>query len=149
MTAQGTATRTPARDRGSVMFWVIPLMAGLIALTGLVVDGGDALAAHQKATDLAQQAARAAADALPQYGLRTALPGDTTPQPAAATLAARRILDTAGVAGTVDISGDTVTVTVTVHRPTQILALVGIHDLTSTATATAATVHGTTPGSGP
>ncbi|MGN6608531.1 MAG: hypothetical protein ACTHMS_16170 [Jatrophihabitans sp.] len=128
------------------MFWVIPIMAGLIALAGLVLDGGDALAAHQHATDLAQQAARAAADALPQPGLRGALPGDVTPQASAATLAARRILDTADVTGTVDIAGDTVTVTVTVHQATQILSLVGIGDLTSTATATATALHGTTSG---
>ncbi|MGH3626506.1 MAG: hypothetical protein ACRDRL_03550, partial [Sciscionella sp.] len=35
-----------ADDRGAVVFWVVPIMAGLIALAGLVVDGGNVLAAR-------------------------------------------------------------------------------------------------------
>ena len=42
----------------------------LFALAGLVLDGGAALAAHGRAADVAQQAARAGADALDETSLR-------------------------------------------------------------------------------
>ena len=51
-------------DRGSVTAFVALLLVALVALAGLVVDGGAAMSAHQAAVDEAQQAARAGAGAL-------------------------------------------------------------------------------------
>jgi hypothetical protein len=48
------------RDRGSVTAYLLIMSVALIVLAGLVLDGGAALAAHGKAADTAQQAARAA-----------------------------------------------------------------------------------------
>ena len=46
----------------------------LFALAGLVLDGGAALTAHGRAADVAQQAARAGADALDGASLRARPP---------------------------------------------------------------------------
>jgi len=135
------------RDRGAVVFWVVPIMAGLIALTGLVVDGGNALAARERAADLSDQAARAGADALSPLALHDADPGDLTADPSAARAAVLRVLTPAGITDpTVTIQGDSVTVTVTVHEDTQILSIIGVNELSGTATSTATALHGTTAG---
>lgn len=130
-------------DRGAVMFWVIPMMLGLIAMAGLIVDGGAALAARGRAEDSAQQAARAAADALSPSTVFTADPSGLTADPGAARAAAQRVLDTAGIASsTITISGDSVTVSVTVHEHAQILSAFGLNDINGSASATAYALHG-------
>ncbi|WP_367186737.1 Tad domain-containing protein, partial [Sporichthya sp.] len=50
-------------DEGSITPFVVVITAALLAMGGLVVDGGFALAARQDATATAEQAARAGADA--------------------------------------------------------------------------------------
>ena len=133
-------------ERGAVMFWVIPLMLGVVALVGLVVDGGNAIAARQHAADLAQQAARAGADALSPDSLHVAEPSQLTADPAAATTAADTVLAAGGVAGNVAVDGDSVTVSVTVHQQTQILSAFGLSAVSGSATSTATALHGTTTG---
>ena len=68
-----TARARPARrrhrhggdnDRGSITAYLLITTVAIFALAGLVLDGGAALAAHGRAADVAQQAARAGADAL-------------------------------------------------------------------------------------
>lgn len=136
-----------ANDHGAVVFWIVPIMAGLIALTGLVVDGGNALAAREQAADLSEQAARAGADALSPLALHDADPSQLTADPAAARAAVLRVLTPAGITDpTVTIEGDSVTVTVTVHRDTQILSIVGLDQLSGSASATATALHGTAQG---
>ena len=130
-------------DRGAVMFWVIPLMLGLIAMAGLIVDGGAALAARGRAEDSAQQAARAAADALSPSSVFTTDPSGLTADPGAAKLAAQRVLDSAGIdISTITISGDSVTVSVTVHEHAQILSAFGLDNIDGNASATAYALHG-------
>ena len=136
-----------ADDRGAVVFGVVPIMAGLIALAGLVVDGGNALAARERAADLSEQAARAGADALSPLSLHDADPSQLTADPAAARAAVLRVLAPAGITDpTVTIDGDSVTVSVTVHENTQILSIVGVDQLSGNATATAIALHGTGEG---
>ena len=53
------------RERGSMALVLAILTVGMLAMAGLVIDGGAALAARGRAADVAQQAARAGADALP------------------------------------------------------------------------------------
>jgi len=120
------------------------LMVGLIPMVGLVVDGGAALAARGRAADLADQAARAAADALDPASLRGSSPSDLRISPAAAVSAGQAVLSFGGATGTVSIQGQTVTVTAHVARRAAILSAVGVNDLTGTATATATILHGTT-----
>jgi Flp pilus assembly protein TadG len=125
------------------MFWVIPIMIGLIAMAGLIVDGGNAIAARERAEDVAQQAARAGADALSPTSLHNGTPAELTADPGAARTAAQRVLDAAGISHpTVSVSGDSVTVSVTVHEHARILSAVGIDDIPGSATATATALHG-------
>ncbi|HEY7815408.1 MAG TPA: hypothetical protein VIC62_19330 [Nakamurella sp.] len=52
------------RDGGSITAYLLIRTVALVVLAGLVPDGGAALAAHGRAADTAQQAARAGVDAL-------------------------------------------------------------------------------------
>ena len=135
------------RDRGAVMFWVVPIMVGLIAMAGLIVDGGNAIAAREQAADVAQQAARAGADALSPTALHDSDPADLSANPGAARVAAQRVLDTAGISNpTVVVSGDSVTVSVTVHEKTQILSAFGLNNISGSASSTAVALHGSNTG---
>lgn len=58
-------------DRGSVSLWVVIFTFTTLALLVLVVDGGQAMNAKSRAADIAEQAARAAADDLNVGDLRT------------------------------------------------------------------------------
>jgi Flp pilus assembly protein TadG len=134
-------------ERGAVMFWVIPLMVGLIAMAGLIVDGGNAISARQRAADVAQQAARAGADALSPDTLRNFNPSALSADHNAAQAAAQRVLDTAGITNpVVSVDGDSVTVSVTVHEHTQILSAFGLDDISGSATSTATALHGNNAG---
>ncbi|WP_053208028.1 pilus assembly protein TadG-related protein [Jiangella muralis] len=103
-------------------------VTGLLALVGLVLDGGLALSAKVEAIGIAQEAARAGAQQLDLNAYRA--DGSLTLDPAAASSAAHAYLDAAGAAGSVNVVGNTVTVIVTATQPTQILQLVGITTLT-------------------
>ncbi len=54
--------RAPGGDRGSVAVWTVVFAIAVLFLTALIVDGGIAMNARARATDIAGQAARAAAD---------------------------------------------------------------------------------------
>jgi Flp pilus assembly protein TadG len=78
-------TRLPTRlrhnaDRGSVSLWVIMFAFVTLALLVLVVDGGQVIIAKSRAADIAEQAARAAADDINPGALRN---GQVTIDPAA------------------------------------------------------------------
>ncbi|HZP50278.1 pilus assembly protein TadG-related protein [Actinocrinis sp.] len=62
--------RRPSGERGSFTFAVIFWALMAMMLAGLVVDGGLALTERQRAGDIAEQAARAAANDLDQNALR-------------------------------------------------------------------------------
>ncbi|MGQ0631508.1 MAG: pilus assembly protein TadG-related protein [Sporichthyaceae bacterium] len=144
-------------DEGSITPFVVVLTAALLAMAGLVVDGGYALAARQDAAATAEQAARAGADALSRQSFLRG--GPLRIDRAAAAAAAERHLAVVGHAGQASISGDTVTVTVQVTRTTAILSAIGIETLTASATASARGLTGidheedlppiTTSGEGP
>lgn len=135
------------RDRGAVMFWVIPIMVGLIAMAGLIVDGGNAISARERAEDVSQQAARAGADALSPTALHDSDPSDLSADPGAARAAAQRVLDSAGITNpNVVVSGESVTVSVTVHEKTQILSAFGLNDISGSASSTATALHGSNTG---
>jgi len=142
--ARWTRLREQA-EAGFVSLYVVVITVGLLAMAGLVIDGGNALAAREQATDAAQQAARAGADALTPDSLRGS-PTGLTASPAAAQLAANRVLDTVGVTGTVSVNGDNVTVSVVVHKNTTILSAFGVGPIEGKATSTATALHGTTTG---
>ncbi|MGS0685103.1 pilus assembly protein TadG-related protein [Nakamurella sp. GG22] len=133
-------------NRGSVTAYLLIMTVALILLAGLVLDGGAALAAHGRAADTAQQAARAGADALDEQSLRATSPGGLTADPGAARAAAAAVLAAADVTGEVTVTGSAVTVTARATAPTAMLAIVGITQVGGAATATATPLHGTTTG---
>jgi len=67
------ARQMPTRlrqDRGSVSLWVVIFAFVTLALLILVVDGGQVIVAKSRAADIAEQAARAAADDIDPGALR-------------------------------------------------------------------------------
>jgi Flp pilus assembly protein TadG len=134
-----------ADDSGQVTVFVVGIMVALLLLAGLVVDGGDVLAARQMAIDNAEAAARAGAQAISISSYRSS--GEVVLDAAAAESAADSYLRGVGDQGTVTVSGDTVTVTVRLRQPLAILSIVGIPSLTVTGTGSAVPVLG--PGAAP
>lgn len=131
----------PADDRGQVTAFVAVVVLGLWLFTGIVVDGGLALAAKTRAWDNAQEAARTAAQHLDLAALRR--DHIVRLDPERARQAARTYLTATGGTPRVHIEGDTVTVHLTHHLDTQVLQLAGLKQLTITATATATARTGT------
>lgn len=111
------------------------LITAILALAGLTLDGGLALAAKVKAVGQAESAARAGAQAIDLAAYRAN--GTVRLVSAHAVAEAQRHLATAGAQGTVTVSGDIVTVTITAKQKTQLLGLVGITTLTVHGTGTA------------
>lgn len=109
---------------GRVSAFVVVLMIGLLALTGLGLDGGLALAAKVRATGQAESAARAGAQAIDLAAYRAT--GALRLVPRHADELAQRFLDGIGAEGTIAATADTVIVTVTTSQRTQLLSLIGI-----------------------
>lgn len=146
MTVHSAVTRRvlpprDARERGSISLYFAIITIAAIAMAGMVIDGGAALATRERAADVATQAARAGANALTPQSLRTG-PADLRVDPVAAQSAARRVLQAAGATGTVTVDGDTVTAHVTIHKHTVVLSAVGLDDISQSATSTATTIYG-------
>lgn len=129
--------------------WVLLVAVPIGWLTlGLVVDGSRAMTARATAAAVAEQAARAGADAISQSSLRnTRDPREIRIDPVAATRQARTVIAAprAGeVSGDIAVNDNDVTVSVHVRRPTAVLAAFGITHVTGDATATATVLQGTT-----
>lgn len=132
-------------ERGSLSAFLALLSVGLFVLVGLVVDGGRALAARRHAVDVAEEAARLGADQLSVDALRN---GSYVVDPTAAADAVEEELRTAGLTGTVSVSGDDVTVDVRSVTQTTILGIVGLRAISISGTATAVDLHGVTRADG-
>jgi len=126
-------------EGGAATIFVVLFTVALLAVAGLVVDGGYALAAKRAAMNHAEQAARAGADALNQGALRD---GRTIVDPGRAVHAAQAYLALVGAHGSVGIDGGEVTVTVTDRQETVLLSAVGVGALPVSATATALSIDG-------
>ena len=131
-------------EQGQITVFAVVIMAALLAVAGLVYDGGRALAAKTTAIDIAQEAARAGAQQINLAVFRATgqvvLNGPAAQAAAQAYLAATGTGDTA----TVTVTGDTVTVAVSSVQHTVFLGLIGIQALHVTGTATAAAESGIT-----
>lgn len=134
----------PRSEEGTVTVLVVGLTLALLLVAGLVLDGGALLAARRQANDLADNAARAAAQAVDVSALRSG--ASAALDPLAAELAAEAYLTAAGHDGEVVVATDRVEVTVVVAARMSLLQLAGIGDRTVTATGEARLVRGiTTP----
>ncbi|WP_020499951.1 hypothetical protein [Sciscionella marina] len=107
--------------------FVVVILVGVLALAGLCLDGGLALAAKVRVTGEAEAASRAGAQGIDLAAYRSH--GDLRLNPAEADRLAQTYLARIGATGTVRITADTVTVTVTTRVRTQLLGLIGINDL--------------------
>jgi Flp pilus assembly protein TadG len=119
-------------DGGYVTLFALGVSLGLVAVIGLVHDGGRAQRAQSDAFGAAASAARAATQEL---DAGAAASGHVRLDSEHARQAAHEFLAARGLDGTVDVIGDRVTVTVTRHVDFQVLP--GGTDLDATATARA------------
>src|SRR4249919_1908103 len=86
--APGARRDGPVPDQGSLALMLAIITVGILALAGLVIDGGAMLAERGRAADLAEQAARAGASAITPASLRGPSPADLRIDPGAAQRAA-------------------------------------------------------------
>jgi hypothetical protein len=130
---EGLITATPRDERGlSVTPFVSVIFAALIMTVGLVVDGGQKVAASSRAETAAAGASRAAGNAAATQELGARDPA------AAATLAARTYLaGQPGVTGSVTVKDGIVTVRTTATEPTIFLTMVGLSTVTGSGSAQA------------
>lgn len=119
------STPDQRREEGQVTAFVVVFVVALIFLAGLVVDGGYVLAARRRAMNEAQAAARAGAQALDLDAYRGG--GTFTLDPGGARAAALSYLDRTGhgAGATVDVAGDTVSVSVSFDQALNILGIAG------------------------
>lgn len=127
-------------QNGRVTAFVVTIALAALLFAGLVLDGGLALAAKDRALGEAQEAARAGAQEIDLAAYRA--DGTLRLVPHQASAAAHRYLAAASQTGTVSIVGNTVNVTVRISQPTQLLGLAGIGSITVTATGRAQPRHG-------
>ncbi len=128
-------SRRRRSERGAVTAFVAAFSVALLAVAGLVVDGGYMLAGQRAAFDEAEAAARAGTQAVDEDTLRRG--GGVVVQPEAARQRVADYLGRSGHAGTVEVNGDTVTVHVTVTQRLAILGIVGVGPVTLHASGTA------------
>lgn len=131
-------------EAGQVTAFVTIFTVALIFVVGLVLDGGNLLAAKRQADNEAESAARAGAQALSLDRLRAS--GDQQLDPAQAEAAADAHLALLGRQGTIAVVGDSVTVTVEIVQPLQILGIGGLAQVTVTGQGRARTVRGVDQG---
>ncbi len=131
-------------DHGSLTAFVALLLVALVALGGLVLDGGSAFSAQQAAANEAEQAARAGAGALSVDALRA---GSLQLDDQAAVAAAEAFTAAAGHPGVATVVAGVVSVRIAYRIPTSVLGIVGISTLPVSATASAVDVQGVTRGS--
>jgi hypothetical protein len=131
------------RERGTITLMLLVMFVALLALAGIVVDGGAKLAQAENANAYAQEAARAGAGLVNQaHALAT---GSFTVDQARAIAAAQQYLDRLGIQGQAVADGpDAIRVTVRLIAPTHVLSIIGIDSMKSTGSATASLVTGVT-----
>lgn len=109
-------------ERGqSISLFVLVIMGALIMTAGLVIDGGQKVAATSRAESAAAGASRAAGNAAATQQL-----GGANPASAAVLAAKGYLAGQPGVEGTVSISNGIIVVTTTANEPTILLSIIGI-----------------------
>lgn len=133
MTRPARARRT---DSGSISLMILIIVIGALAAFSAYAEYEAQSRTALRASHLATEAARAAAQAIDPA---LAIPGgDKVIDPADAVAAAEAYLEAAGATGTVTVAddGSTVTVTAELERTSAWSAVIGSRTLTGTATAT-------------
>lgn len=140
-TEKSRAASGDPSDRGAVTLFLAIAMVGLLALAGLVVDGGAKVRAVQRADRIAAEAARAAGQAIDLSGVLDG--GDVRVDRRAALVAAESYLRASGVEGSARAidGGRGIAVTTTTSAPTVFLGLIGVPRFTVRGSAEVALVH--------
>jgi Flp pilus assembly protein TadG len=130
-------------ERGSLTLMLAVLFIALLALAGIVIDGGAKLAAAENATSVAQEAARAGAGIVSKTTAYSR--GVFVVNQAAAVGAAQQFLSSSGYHGTVSpVGANSIRVSVRITAPSRVLSIISIDTMTVTGTATAQLVSGVT-----
>ncbi|RKS76298.1 putative Flp pilus-assembly TadE/G-like protein [Actinomadura pelletieri DSM 43383] len=136
------------RDRGTIALYTVLFTPIVLLLAGLLVDGGLAIHARQRAADMAEQAARAGADQIDTDALRRT--GEPVLDPGRARAAACDMLTAYRdqvTASRCDADEQEVVVTVQITVRPQLLGIIpGLGEFRLTSGATARPVTG---GDGP
>lgn len=111
-------------ERGTVTAFVTIMAVALLAVVGLVADGGFLLAARRQAFDEAEAAARAGAQAVDIDSVRSG--GPIRIDPEAARSRVFDYLASTGHEGSVSVNGDMVRVRVRFRREMAVLGLIGL-----------------------
>jgi Flp pilus assembly protein TadG len=119
---------TQLDERGTVTVFVVGFVLALLLVAGLVIDGGNVLAARREAANVAESAARAGAQAIDVGAARTSAGAQL--DPSAATARAESYLNQAGYEGTASVHGNQMLVEVTITRRMSLLGLAGITSMT-------------------
>ena len=127
-------------ERGMVTAFVTVFTLAVLFTIGLVLDGGNLLIARREASNVAESAARAGAQALDDEALRTS--GVYRLDPDEARREALAYLAGVDREGTVNVAGDRVTVTVRIDRRLYILGIAGMSERTVTGDGAARNVRG-------
>ncbi|MCI0688651.1 MAG: pilus assembly protein TadG-related protein [Sporichthyaceae bacterium] len=139
---RGIQARIAGRDRGSLSVFIALITPPALVLIGLVVDGGMAITARERAADIAEQAARRVADNVDTDALRA---GRIVILPDCYAKAAEMTAAHGG--GQVEactISGPVATVTITYTYQPAILGMIGFDSFQARAVASAEAVVGVT-----
>ena len=129
-----------ADEEGAATIFVVGLATALLMLAGLLFDGGRVLDARREAFHTADNAARAAAQAVDIEVVRSGAP--PLLDIAAAETAAREYLDRLGLDGDVLVTADQVSVTVSIDVEMTLLQAIGLDGRTVTGTGRARIVEG-------
>ena len=139
----GRDARGGAGEDGGITLMLVVLFVGLLAMAGIVVDGGAKLAEAENAAAAAQEAARAGAGIVNQAKAYSS--GSFAVQRQQAIDAALSYITAARYQGTAKpLGADSIKVTVRITEPTRMLSIIGIDTMTSTGSATASLVAGVT-----
>lgn len=131
--------RLRADERGNITLPLLILVTAFLLMVGIVVDGSGKIQAGDRAGQVAQSAARAAANSLTGDIVAT---GTVRLDATRAQNVAQDYVAAAGLTGSTTVAGDTVTVTVTETYPTIFLGIIGIDSLTGTGSASARLIDG-------
>ena len=129
-----------ASEDGAPTIFVVGLATALLMLAGLLYDGGRILDARREAFHTADNAARAAAQAVDIDAVRSG--AAPLLDVAAAEVAAREYLDRLGLQGDVLVTADQVSVTVSMDVEMALLQAIGLDERSVMGTGRAQIVQG-------
>ena len=132
-------------ESGQVAPIVAVSLLGLMAIVGLVVDGGLMFSARRNIQATVDAAARAGAMSIDEDEVRASGGDNVRLDGEAAEIAVRRYLAEIGFAGSIEVAAnaESVTVRLSEERATILLSLVGIGQFDAAASATARPRSGT------